>query len=594
MFSIFRDMPIRRKFIVFYILFIILPVIAGASFLYCSASDRMLRQEYQNRLSLLGAVSADIDSQLKSLHANVISLYDYTDLFHDAASYQTKRRALIAYFERASRFSALHYVDAVDDTAYVFYRDDLPQALSDIPNEWIEQVKAADGRAVWLCHTAEGMEPQILCAAMIKNILKLHEPVGYVFCLVEPGELNRLFDMLRLSDQYETDVFLPTGQQVWSYRQAWSVSDASASGKSEPDVSAPDRDLSAFSGARGYVLSKDVNGRDIYSVYVRSSQTDWVYVCRSLLSDIQMLNQSFLLYAILLCSVLLISLLLGMRFIYGTIIKPLRLLVLSLNTADPMRLRKIANESHDEIGELYRSYNAQIDRIQQLMHDVDDAHRRELKQELNALQAQINPHFLYNSLDSIAWMARAQGVPEIARQLASLSRTLHYSISPHKRYASFYEELRWVQKYIDLQRLRFPGLFEARYLLDERVYPYGTFRLILQPFVENSIHHGFYGMQSGGVITIRAALKEGFILLVVEDNGSGISAARLQTLEGHMQDGIGIFNVHRRLRLRFGGRFGVAVRSPECGGVRVEMRLPAVTPDALQREENGAQEDAHA
>lgn len=589
MLAIFRNMPIRRKFIAFFILFIILPVIAGAFFLYRSASDRMLRQEYQNRLSLLGAVSADIDSQLKSLHADVISLYDCTDLFYDTASYQTKRRALIAYFERASQFSALHYIDAVDETAYVFYRGGLPQALSDIPPEWIGEVKAADGRAVWLCHTQEGADPQILCAAMIKNILKLHEPVGYAFCLVEPGVLNRLFDMLRLSDQYETDVFLPTGQQVWSYRQAWSLS-----GANPPEAPTLVRDLSAFTGTRGYEITKDANGNDIYSVYVRSSQTGWVYVCRSLLSDIQMLNHSFLLYAVLLCSVLLISLLLGMRSIYGTIITPLRRLVLSLNTADPMQLRKIENKSCDEIGELYRSYNAQIDRIQQLMHDVDDAHRRELKQELNALQAQINPHFLYNSLDSIAWMARAQDVPEIARQLASLSRTLHYSISPHKRYASFYEELRWVQKYIDLQRLRFPGLFEARYLLDERVYPYGTFRLILQPFVENSIHHGFYGMQSGGVITIRAALEEGFILLVVEDNGSGISAARLQTLEGHMQDGIGIFNVHRRLRLRFGERFGVTVRSPERGGVRVEMRLPAVTPDALQREENDGQEDSYA
>lgn len=560
--KLFGSLSIQHKYSLFFILLILLPVLGCMAFLFKSSNDVMLDQEYRNRLELLSAISSGIDTQLKTVETGIRNLYNYSDLFSQEANYSGTRRALISYFERNPCFAAFQFYSIAGFTyASIRNEDDAASHfLKSIGPQWIEELKEANGKTVWFLPAEE--QRVFLCGALIKNITSFHEPMGYAFYYVDPSYLNGVFDHLLTSDNDAISVHLSSGERVWSREQPWSK-DVLWSGD-------------AFPHANGYSVFSH-GGTDIFSVYIRSEQTDWIYVSSSLLSNIHVLNDPFFLYFGITAAVLLLSLLAGMRAIHGSIIRPIRKIVVTLNMTHAQGMRTIEYASNDEIGALCRSYNELIARIRQLIQDNEAAHRNELEQELNALQAQINPHFLYNTLDSIAWLARSSNAPEVTRLLVLLSRSLRYSISPHERYARLEEEFHWIKEYIHLQQTRFPGLFRAEYDIDGQVLAYGTFRLVLEPFVENSIVHGFGGMQSGGVLTIRAKMGEGDILLAVEDNGVGISSSRHRELTAHLEQGIGIYNVHRRIRLRFGEQFGVTIQAGENGGTRVQMRLPILT-----------------
>ena len=147
-------------------------------------------------------------------------------------------------------------------------------------------------------------------------------------------------------------------------------------------------------------------------------------------------------------------------------------------------------DSMDEIGFLHKSFNSMSTRIQTLISETESAHRREKEHEIQALQAQINPHFLSNTLDTINWIAREKNETKISRMLTALSRILQYSISDGGA-VRWRDEIQWLKNYVFLQQTRYENALEVRYDIDESIHDLTTFHLLLQPFVENAIQHGF-------------------------------------------------------------------------------------------------------
>ena len=205
---------------------------------------------------------------------------------------------------------------------------------------------------------------------------------------------------------------------------------------------------------------------------------------------------------------------------------------------------------------------------------------RKRKQELLPLQSQINPHFIYNTLDAIGWMARERNQMELNKVLIRFSRILRYSISDKKKSATIREEVEWAKEYISLLQMRKPGAFSLTVHGDESLYEYYTLRLILQPFLENAVLHGFKHMEKGGNIIIQLSKKGNDINITITDNGQGIPKDRLYVLCSNIENGIGIYNVHRRLRIRFGEKYGVSVCS--SNGTQISILLPQILdPDQL-------------
>ncbi|TYP76577.1 cache domain-containing sensor histidine kinase [Paenibacillus methanolicus] len=246
------------------------------------------------------------------------------------------------------------------------------------------------------------------------------------------------------------------------------------------------------------------------------------------------------------------------------------------------------NFGRDEIGELAENYNFMIKRIEILIEEQfktgQERKNTELKlvqAELKALQSQINPHFLYNTLDLINWMAIKHDVPEIESLIGSMSNFYKLSLRKGRAIVTIGDEMLHLQTYIEIQNHRFENSITLIWNIDEEVMPYEIPKITLQPLVENSIVHGIQMKPDKiGTIAISGGLKDGVITLRIQDDGIGMSAKDLASMpQQHSKDewhGYGVYNIHERIKLYFGAQYGLSFASIPGAGTTVEIRFPPV------------------
>jgi two-component system sensor histidine kinase YesM len=273
----------------------------------------------------------------------------------------------------------------------------------------------------------------------------------------------------------------------------------------------------------------------------------------------------------------------------------------------------VSSNNVDEITELGMSFNIMIGKIR----DLVEAKRREQENlqraELRALQAQINPHFLYNTLDTIIWMAESQRTDQVIEIVRALSSFFRLSLSKGQDWITIAEEVERTRSYLTIQKMRYRDILDYAIEVDGAALDNTILKLILQPLVENALYHGIKNKRQGGLIIVRvrqvAAAGEtsaGEVLLEVEDNGIGMPPAALAQLQATLEDapagsasgdgagggtggsgagdnggalrlesGFGIQNVHKRVRLCYGKPYGLAIRSTLHAGTCVTVVIPA-------------------
>lgn len=230
-----------------------------------------------------------------------------------------------------------------------------------------------------------------------------------------------------------------------------------------------------------------------------------------------------------------------------------------------------------EIRAVSVAFNHMLARIRALMDQVVEEQEKKRLYELNALQAQINPHFLYNTLDSIIWMEERGKSREAITMVSALARLFRISISKGKNVISVREELEHVRNYLIIQKMRFKEKFTYEIEMEEAVREARTIKLIIQPLVENAINHGFDQTSDDAlVIRVRAYGEGDALMFSVEDDGVGMSAEQVERLFTMPpgRSGIGLRNVHERIQLTCGSEYGLTVRSVEEEGTTVLIRLP--------------------
>ena len=250
-------------------------------------------------------------------------------------------------------------------------------------------------------------------------------------------------------------------------------------------------------------------------------------------------------------------------------------------------------ESRDEIGQMAENFNEMSSEVKRLVKEVTEADEKKKNAEIRALEAQINPHFLYNTLDSINWMAIESGEYEISTMLRNLGYILRYSINKSNQMASMKEIADWLDKYISLQKKRFNDGFEYRIhmepgLADKRIY-----KLLLQPFVENAIIHGVGEMEYGGLLEVHMMneISSDRICIIIEDNGKGMAkemaAAFNDRKKAAADDGksIGLYNAFSRMMMYYGDDVEWNVNSMEGMGTVITLKIPV--------RQEGINEDYH-
>lgn len=234
-----------------------------------------------------------------------------------------------------------------------------------------------------------------------------------------------------------------------------------------------------------------------------------------------------------------------------------------------------------EINRLGDALTQMAGRIKELIRNINEEHEQKRKLEMDTLQAQINPHFLYNTLDMIVWMIENQKPKEAARAVVMLAKFFRISLSKGKNKITVKEEFEHVKSYLYIQNLKYKNAFAYHIEMGEGTEHMETLKLVLQPLVENSIAHGIVHMEDEGEIWITSRIEGDDLLMCVSDNGWGMTEEKVKSLlageveakGGH--SGIGVKNVNQRIKLCYGEAYGLFIESEPDEGTTVTVRIPA-------------------
>lgn len=343
---------------------------------------------------------------------------------------------------------------------------------------------------------------------------------------------------------------------------------------------------------------------DSYMIhYVQMNVAPWTLVnIQSQKSLLEKLNH-IKLYSLV---IILVSVIAGVVFALltaSTISKPLRMLEKSMQRVRRGQFNSRFEYAHrDEVGNLGRAFNFMTEEINDLIEQKNNyiaqlqAEKEQVQKEqrlkriaeLKALQSQMTPHFLYNTLDTIKWKAEKEGKSDIAGMITTLAAFFRISLSRGKEIITVKEEMAHIASYLSLQQTRYHDQFSYEVYIDPVIEHCKTVKFILQPLVENAIYHGIKQLDRPGRIMIRAERDAACMKLSVEDNGPGMHPVKLKLICKHLQavqeetaDGYGLFNVNDRIKLYFGKAYGLHVESEAGKGTKVTACIP------LQAEEGG-------
>ena len=248
-----------------------------------------------------------------------------------------------------------------------------------------------------------------------------------------------------------------------------------------------------------------------------------------------------------------------------------------------------------EVQRLGHSIRSMVSTMRHLMDDIIEQEGQKRRSELEVLQSQINPHFLYNTLDSVIWMTEAGRYEEAIQMVTSLARLFRISLSRGKSIIPLADELEHARHYMNIQQIRYKNKFTTQINALPGTDGLYTMKLIVQPILENAIYHGMASAEDDGLITVTARREGEDLVIDVADNGLGmrpeVAASLLDEDRPEIRtsgSGIGVRNVHRRIRLTFGDRYGLTIFSEPDEGTTVRIRLPALDQDGAaqyQRED---------
>ena len=240
-------------------------------------------------------------------------------------------------------------------------------------------------------------------------------------------------------------------------------------------------------------------------------------------------------------------------------------------------------KSHDEVAVLAHGFNDMAENIQILVNKVREDEQKMRKADLRLLQEQINPHFLYNTLDTIVWLIECNETEQATEMVVTLSDFFRLVLSHGQEFISIRMEEQHVRSYLQIQETRYHDIMEYHILIDPELYGYQIPKMTLQPIVENALYHGIKCKRSKGQICIRGEKKQDLLILTVTDDGVGMEEADLQDLQKEIEKpckqtdrGFGLANVNERLHMYFGAEYGVKIASRPGEGTQVTIVIPAV------------------
>lgn len=415
--------------------------------------------------------------------------------------------------------------------------------------------------------------PYVYTAARkIVNIQNQFEPVGIMFITLNLSDMEQIANLVRPDEAATTYISDSSGRIIFD-------SSSSFVGGTLP---APLIEKLGQKTKQDVVL---IDQRPCIMVSAKATELDW-YVITIIPEAVYKADAFSVSTSIVVTAVLALLIAFFVTTISSyAISKPIEELASVMAQSQPQNLnQRVAVRGEDEIAQLEKSFNDLMDKLETSIHNEYVMSLRQKDAAIRALQAQLNPHFLYNALQSMGSIALVNGVPEISEMAIALGSNLRYAIKSEDLFATVREEISHVKNYLFVQKIRFGE--RLNYIIDipEYIMDYLLPRVSLQPMVENAIIHGFERREEPGNVSIRGWMEDCQIIIEVSDDGQGISGERLKeinenlgkcvnTVDGDTKRGIGISNLNARLKLLYEHQGRLEIESiPEIGTVvRIEV-----------------------
>lgn len=445
-------------------------------------------------------------------------------------------------------------------------------------SHWYQTMESLRGNPVFVTTHASGSLDKVSAfdnqnvVSIARSIMDGDKQVGYVMVDFNYEVVRQMFSAphpndsrLFLLDSKGNYVYSPSNQDInrnitqTAYDDVWSH-------------------LSGTSGRQ----TVDVNGSSYFVVYYKSDYTNWTTVAlvpksKLLAESRKAANTSMVIPIMTLIAALLIATLLARQITRNiALLRNAMKRVGSGNLTGTIMIR-----SRDEVEELSRGFNQMVENVKLLIEDVRRTDEQRHVMEFRALQAQINPHFLFNTLNQIRWLADVQKADNINQLVSSLLALLQSSMGKGGEYTTIRDEVQYLKHYLNIQEFRYYDKFEAVFDFDRRIGDAIMLKFILQPIVENALIHGIEPLKGKGMLTVKGYLEGEEVVLQVTDNGVGIPQDQIggifELVEAKSRSrfsGIGLSNVQDRVKLHYGPPYGITVSSVQNLFTTVTVRIP--------------------
>ena len=426
-------------------------------------------------------------------------------------------------------------------------------------------------------HIVSGERPWVITLSRgIRNFSNGGEKEGVFFIDLNYSAISELCDQNTIGtkgyafilDESGSIVYHPQQQQLYNELQTENI-----------DLITDTKDDTVRTGSG--------NKGKLYCIS-RSNKTGWTVVgCMSISELLRKSSQAQSIYVLIAAALMIVALIfssfLAKGFTYP--IQRLRDSMARVQEGD-FNGADVEIDSDNEIGSLTRSFNVMTHRIQDLMEQNVKDQEAKRKSELKALQSQINPHFLYNTLDSIIWMAEGKKYEEVVLMTASLARLLRQSISNEDEVVPISREVEYAKGYLTIQKMRYKDKLEFQIDVEPSILNIPLIKLVLQPIIENAIYHGLKYKESKGLLLVKGFMKDGNAVLKVIDDGVGMDEETLAHIYdrhkvNYHSNGVGVYNVQKRLKLYYGENYGITYESEQGVGTTATITIPGIQEETI-------------
>lgn len=574
----YRNLSLNRKLLLLFYIQIIIPIIIIGYASYDKSSSAIKNKSFQYSQDILRMIELRIESFCSDIDSLSLQfLYD-NKIYEFLKNYKSNN--LVDQYNNATYIRAL-FRDAVltkegiesiclvtSGSEYIYFDSDNSSTSikKKLPYNYIyEQALAYRGETSWILYKRDEKNNDIYGARVIYN-REDFKPIGLLVILLKKDFIESLYRDLS-PESVNNIILLSSNNQSIIENKLNSEEFSNVINK----VGNKDRD---------YFVDKETNSLLSY-VYLKKTKWKIVYYIplKSLYKDIDELRMNILFIVIL--SILSLSII--SRLTAYDIVQPINKLVEAMKKLESNGIHKeVAIKRNDEIGYLANSFNTMSYNIDNLvnMNYKEKLTRKEA--QLKALQSQINPHFIFNTLENINWQAQLNGVNEISNTVTALAKLMEASIGKGSKLISLEEELTYIDSYIEIFKNRFPDKLTVNKNLQPETLHIAIPKLLIEPIVENSLNHGIERVTRYGELSINSFIHNNTLVIEVCDNGIGIEETEVEKLmeyinsneEDAFNNSIGLMNVNKRIKLFYGEDYGLNIESKYDTFTKVTVTIP--------------------